>query len=81
MPRPPDWRVDSGLRTAGSTQYEPLDEDGCFGDERIKLREVEGVLKKFAPASAYHGDKNIAELGSTFFKQKTAYEILRSDWS
>ena len=35
--------VDKGLRTVGSTQYESLDENGCFKDEREKLWEVQDV--------------------------------------
>ena len=79
MSRPPDWKVDTGRRTAGSTQYEPVDKDGLFGDERKKLGQVQDVLKQFAPASAYHGDRNLREMGEAMMAQftslaKTRYE-------
>ena len=71
MPRPAEWKVDTGLRTAGSTQYEPVDKDGLFGDERTKLREVQDVLKQFAPASAYEGDRKLREMGEAMLAQFT----------
>ena len=79
MPRPPEWKVDSGLRTAGSTTYESVDKDGLFGDERTKLREVQDVLKQFAPSSAYHGDRNLRKMGEAMLDQfkvitRTRYE-------
>ena len=69
--RPPDWKMDTGLRTAGSTQYEPVDKDGLFGDERKKLGEVQDVLKQFAPASAYEGDRKLREMGEAMLAQFT----------
>ena len=79
MPRPPDWKVDTGRRTAGSTQYEPVDKDGLFGDERKKLGEVQDVLKQFAPASAYHGDRNLREMGEAMLAQFTGLAKTRYD--
>ena len=47
-----------------------VDKDGLFGDERKKLGEVQDVLKQFAPA-AYHGDRNLREMGGAMLAQFT----------
>ena len=48
-----------------------VDKDGLFGDERKKLGEVQDVLEQFAPASAYHGDRNLREMGEAMLAQFT----------
>ena len=50
---------------------ELYEQDGLFGDERKKLGEVQDVLKQFAPASAYEGDRKLREMGEAMLAQFT----------
>ena len=63
----------------GASLMSGVDKDGLFGDERKKLGEVQGVLKQFAPASAYHGDRNLREMGEAMLAQFTGLAKTRYD--
>ena len=56
-----------------------VDKDGLSGDERKKLGEVQDVLEQFAPASAYHGDRNLREMGEAMLAQFTGLAKTRYD--